>query len=102
MPLYTFICPNCGREEQRITHHDTHSVPCQCGETMHRQLPKKISATSYETKDARRGVQHPKGLNGQLKKRMRDHHDKYEIEEKIDNHGVDAMKKFGWDKKRKV
>lgn len=101
MPLYTFICPNCGHEEQRITGTDIHTLPCQCGGEMRRQLPQKISATTYVTKDQRRGVQQKKNLEAQLTKRMRDHHDRYEVEEKVEKHGTDDMQRFGWDKKRK-
>jgi hypothetical protein len=32
---------------------------------------------------------------------MRDHHDKYELAEKIDKHGMDDAKRNGWLKKVK-
>jgi hypothetical protein len=32
---------------------------------------------------------------------MNDHHDRYEIEEKIDRHGIDDAIRLGWTKKAK-
>ena len=79
----THICEICGRG------------------TLLRELPLNISSTTYEVKDKLRGIQHPKNLEKQLKVRMNNHHDRHEIEEKIDRHGLNDAKKFGWTKKVK-
>jgi hypothetical protein len=54
-----------------------------------------------ETRDAYRGVQVKKGLDQQLKKRYNDHHDRHELERKIDQHGLEDAVRSGWTKKVK-
>jgi hypothetical protein len=40
-------------------------------------------------------------LETELKQRMTEHHDKYELEEKIDKQGLDEAVRSGWTKKVK-
>ena len=76
--------------------------PCPQCETLNEpSLPATVSATVYETKDKYRGKSHMKNQDRLMKTRMREHHDRYEVFEKIDKHGMDDARKFGWDKKAK-
>lgn len=106
MPIFILKCNKCEfTQEKLIAVKDLkETVKCQkCTQgTLLRQLPRNISSITYETKDAHRGVQHRKGQKEMLTKRMREHHDRYEIEEKVDKFGLDAANKHGWVKKRKV
>lgn len=76
-------------------------IDCECGEKAKIQLPSSVHATNYEMKDASRGVQLPKGQAEQLKKRMHDHHNKYEIERKVDEFGIADSLRDGTIKKIK-
>lgn len=106
MPLFTLKCTECQNEQQKLLPVSvlTRTFECKICKKMSSeiQLPQGISSTTFVTKDPHRGVQQPKDLQQQLKKRMRDHHDKYEIDEKIDQHGIDEAKRHGWIKKRKL
>lgn len=100
MPLYNMVCANCTNKAEVIAKRDE-VIICDCGSEMERQLPTTVSTTTYETKDPRTGKQLKKNLDQQLKKRSSEHHDRYEIAEKIDKHGMDDAQKFGWIKKYK-
>lgn len=102
MPLFTFYCMGCDKTFQKILKNKDQEVICGCGDHLKAQMPQGISSTTMVVKDPHRGVQQPKDLQAQLKKRMRTHHDKYEIEEKIDQHGMDDAIRNGWTKKRKL
>lgn len=52
-------------------------------------------------RDSHRGIQLPKNQEARLKERMHNHHDKYEVAAKIDEHGMDEAKRNGWLKKAK-
>lgn len=100
MPVFIFRCPKCHSEQELITSVKTKEVECEmCDAMAVRQLPRKLTTTSYEMRDPHRGVQLPKGHEQSIKKRMREHHDQHELIEKIDKHGIDDAIKFGWDKK---
>lgn len=68
---------------------------------MERMLPSSLNTSVSEIRDKHRGTQVRKNLDAQLRDRMTKHHDRYELEEKIDRFGTDDAKKFGWDKKVK-
>jgi len=101
MPLYTFKCNDCGRETKKITSSTVGSIDCECGNFSFRQIPTSTNTMTYEMKDKHRGTSLQKDLDKKLKKRLVDHHDRYELEEKIDQHGTDDAQKFGWFKKVK-
>jgi hypothetical protein len=105
MAIYNYLCDKCEEKKRKIKSikefnpRDTH--PCDCGGTLNYELSSNSNSLTYETKDSFKGIDSVKGLDKQLKKRMRDHHDSYELEGKIDKHGMDDAKKFGWDRKIK-
>lgn len=76
-------------------------LPCDCGSESLRQLPQELSTSILEMRDPHRGVQLPKNQEARMKKRLHDHHDKYELAAKIDEHGMDEAKRNGWLKKAK-
>lgn len=101
MPIFKFTCANCEHEFKALLA-GWQTTPCEkCQKELYPNLPTTVSATTFETKDSYRGTQVKKGLDQQLKKRMNDHHDRYEIEEKIDRHGIDDAIRLGWTKKAK-
>lgn len=108
MPIFKFACKTCGYEEEKLVRRSgdatvyAYCAVCDGAPIMERQIPTTTSSITYETKDAHRGVQHRKNQKEMLTRRMRNHHDKYEIEEKIDRFGLDEAKKHGWLKKRKM
>ena len=101
MPVFKYVCPDCGKTHRKIHAIRKESYACDCGGVAVPELPTTTNSVTYETRDSRRGKQTRKGIDQQLTKRMRDHHNKYEIEEKIDKFGLDEAKKHGWDKKIK-
>lgn len=97
MPVFRFSCETCKAETRKITTNSTNEIKCECGETATRQIPESTTSIVMETKDKHRGVQLRKGHKEQLKKRMTEHHNKHELAEKIETHGIEDAKKFGWD-----
>lgn len=101
MPIYTYKC-ECGHEFKELLSKKEDTKVCQkCGENAKYQLPEIGNSVTYEAKDKYRGKQVKKGLENQLKERMVEHHDRYELEEKIDKHGLDEAVRSGWTKKVK-
>ena len=52
-------------------------------------------------RDKYRGVQLPKNQERRVRKRMKEHEEKYERAEKIDKQGLEASERMGWVKKKK-
>lgn len=103
MPLYTYRCEKCGFEEKILAKTSNgQSYTCASGDggLMMKQLPSNVNSITYVSGDPYRGTQVKKNLNKQLKERMTKHHDKYEIEEKIDRFGTDDAQQHNWFKKR--
>lgn len=100
MPKYNFLCDTCGREKEKICASSVTEADCGCGGKLKRLLPRSLSTTVMEMKDPYRGKQLPKGHQEKMRERFNQHHDKYEVEEKIDKYGQEDAQKFGWDKKR--
>lgn len=73
----------------------------KCGLSTNQLLSSGGASATFEMRDRNRGKQVKKGVEKQLKKRMVEHHNEYEVAEKIDKFGLDEAKKFGWDKKAK-
>lgn len=105
MPFYNYKCPSCGATKvdlKSMSEFDPNETfDCKCGDQLVYQMSDKINSTVYETKDHYRGVQLPKNQDKNLKERMREHHDKYELEEKIDKYGMKEAMRSGWLKKVK-
>jgi hypothetical protein len=64
-------------------------------------LPTELSTAVYELRDKARGVQLRKNQEQRMRKRMNDHHDRNEVAEKIDKHGMDDAVRNGWLKRIK-
>ncbi len=106
MPFYNYKCVECDTKKvdlKSMAEFDPEETQeCKvCGGDMAYQVSDKLNSTVYETKDHYRGVQLPKNQDKNLKERMREHHDKYELEEKIDKHGMKEAMRSGWLKKVK-
>ena len=73
----------------------------KCGAPVKALLPVDISTLTYELRDKARGTQLRKNQEQKMRKRMVEHHDRNELAEKIDKHGMDDAKRYGWLKKIK-
>lgn len=102
MPIFTFTCTQCKLEFKKLLKKSA-DVTCvgSCGYMLSPQLPTSVASVTREMKDPYRGVSHVKGQEQQMKARMRQHHDRHEVEAKIDEHGIDDALKHGWTKKVK-
>jgi predicted nucleic acid-binding Zn-ribbon protein len=98
--LRKFKCEKCGHEWSRLLKDQTSECP-RCGTSNQALLPVEVNSTIYETRDRYRGTQLRKNQERMMRKRMRDHHDRYELAEKIDKYGLDDAKRYGWLKKIK-
>jgi hypothetical protein len=96
MALWIYYCPECNSEFKKISTDVHETVPCKCGGEAILQLPSNISTDVMEMRDKVRGKQVKRNFEAKLKKRMKDHHDKYEIQEKIDKYGLDDAIRNGW------
>jgi predicted nucleic acid-binding Zn-ribbon protein len=100
MPLRKFKCNNCQAEWDRIIKGTNADCP-ECGLSANALLPTEISSATYEMRDKYRGTQIRKNQEQRMRKRMNDHHDKNEVAEKIDKHGMDDAVRNGWLKRIK-
>ena len=101
MPVFRFYCIGCDKEFKKLVKSKHSEVICGCGDHLKPQLPETVATVTKELRDPHRGVSLPKNHERTMKKRMNQHHDRYEVEQKIDEHGIDDARKFGWDKKVK-
>ena len=101
MPVFNYNCHKCSHEFKQLTRAGLVAECPECGTVVAQELPTGGMTRTLETKDAYRGKQLPKNLDRQLKSRMRNHADKYETADKIDEHGMDDAKRHGWTKKGK-
>jgi hypothetical protein len=99
MALRNYSC-KCGEEWQRL-HKDEDDTCPKCGRYARAKLPTELSTLVYELRDKSRGTQLRKNNEQKLRKRMNDHHDRNELAEKIDKHGMDDAQRNGWLKKVK-
>lgn len=100
MPLRKYKCNNCKHEWQRIQKGDNDDCP-KCGLSANAKLPTELNTAVYELRDKYRGTQLRKGQEQRMRKRMNDHHDRNEVAEKIDKHGMDDAVRNGWLKRIK-
>jgi len=101
MAVFKFECEHCKSVFKKLLPKKVDVIICECGKEAKLLLPSSATSTIYEMKDAQRGKQIPKDQDKKLKTRMHDHIQRYETEEKIDQHGADEMIRNGWDKKIK-
>lgn len=103
MPVFRYKCSSCGQEWRDITsgaNSSSHCPKCNALET-NVKMPSGGATVVYEIKDKHRGKQIKKGIEKQLKARMTEYSDRYELAEKIDKYGLNEAKKHGWLKKLK-
>lgn len=100
MAVYSFKCTKCELAYKDLikdlTKFDDHSPCPDCGTPNHFLAPSGAATLVYETKDKSRGIQLKRGQDKQLKERMRKHHDKYELADKIDQFGTASAERHGW------
>ncbi len=101
MPLRKFKCSHCSHEWQRILTGKQGADCPECGEQNKALLPTELSTAVYELRDKSRGTQLRKGQEQRMRKRMNDHHDRNEVADKIDKHGMDDAVRNGWLKRIK-
>lgn len=99
MALRKFKCTSCEHEWSRLKVQED-ACP-KCSTQTKASLPIEISSTVYEMRDKYRGSQVKKNQEQKMRKRMNDHHDRYELAEKIDKYGLEDAKRYGWLKKVK-
>jgi predicted nucleic acid-binding Zn-ribbon protein len=100
MALRNYKCESCEHEWKRIQQ-GTYSACPKCGLVNIAALPTEINTLTYEMKDKHQGKQLRKGQEQKMRKRMNDHHDRNEVAEKIDKHGMDDAQRHGWLKRMK-
>ncbi len=100
MPTFRFKCvdPKCAIETKKIVSSDIDAIYCECGNFAAKMITTNASSTIYETK-GRKSIK--RGVEKDLSKRSKEHHNEYELAEKIDKYGKDEAIRNGWDKKIK-
>lgn len=103
MALYTYKCPKCNEEQKVLcsVEDKPSSLPCKCGENAEYQLPSTGNSITYETKDKYQGKQTKKNQETQMKERMHQHINEYELAERIDKYGLNEAERTGILKKVK-
>lgn len=96
-----FNCQNCGTEFKAITTPNKDKSCPKCGTICTPALPKNGIVEVMETLDQFRGTKAAKNLDKMLKQRKHEHHEKYEISEKVDKWGMDEAVQNGWLKAQK-
>lgn len=100
MALRNYKCKNCTHEWKRIQQADNADCP-KCGLVNIALLPTELNTLTYEMRDKYTGKQIRKNQEQKMRKRMNDHHDRNEVAEKIDKHGMDDAVRNGWLKRIK-
>jgi putative FmdB family regulatory protein len=101
MPSFKYICKECGHSYKDLAKHDELIKCPKCGHENTPSLPSEMSSAVMQTLDPNRGKQVRKGVSAELKDRMNRHHDRYEVAEKIDKHGIKDAVRNGWVNKAK-
>lgn len=102
MPVYNYHCHVCCIEYSDLQKSSDDLSPCpQCERKNESQLPTGGHTVVYETGDKNRNKQVKKNVQKELRERMVNHHDNYELQEKIDRYGYNEAKRHGWLKRVK-
>lgn len=106
MPAFILKCRSCDRSFKKLanTREDAKKVEhnCECGGGRYElQLSSNVSTMVYETRSRYHGKSVRKNIEKTMKHRSKDHARKYELEERIDKHGLDEAVKDGLTKKIK-
>lgn len=100
MPTFNYEC-QCGESYSELAKADEKIKCPKCGTENLPKLPKGGAMQVMETRDRYRGKQVRKNNEALMKDRMNRHHDKHEVQEKIDKFGLNDAIKHGWLKKAK-
>lgn len=60
------------------------------------KIPAAPASSKITEKDPVRGKHIKRGVTEELKKRSHEHFQKYEIDDLIEEHGINSAKDFGW------
>lgn len=102
MPVFRFACLLCDDSWKKLlSKRSDIKCPGGCNRMISPELTSEVASVTKELRDPHRGVSLEKGHDKMMKKRMNQHHDKYDAERKIDEFGIDDAKRLGWDKKVK-
>lgn len=101
MPRYRYVSEDGDEIFKFVPYSQRKDEVEENGKTYKLQMPKNVGSMVMETKDEYRGKKQRKDLNKKLRERMINHHDRYEIAEKIDKHGLNEAEQQGWTKKIK-
>lgn len=102
MAVFKYKCKMCPHEYKDMA--KSKDIPKACPECQYfneATLPSGGATVIFEMGDKHRGKQVRKDIQKTLKRRMTERHDRYELAEKIDKHGMDTAKRNGWLKKLK-
>lgn len=98
MPIYNYRCEGCGREKQEFRPINT-SIPgpnCDECKVEMEKIPSVPMPTIIHEKAGQKGKNVRRGVTTQLKERSHEHFVKHEMDDLIQEHGVNNAKDFGW------
>lgn len=101
MPVFNFKCEQCEREWKDLVKAGENSNCPNCKKEVPSLMPKAASTVVMETPSKLQGKKIVKGIDKMLKDRSDQHLRKYELADRIDEHGLDDAKRLGWLKKIK-
>lgn len=98
MPIYVYRCMKCGKETKEYRSMSSKKTPPKCSEcrTEMKKVPGKPSGAIITEKDKVRGRHFKRDVTEELKKRSHEHFVNNEMDDLIQEHGVDSAKDFGW------
>jgi hypothetical protein len=96
MAKYTFHCEKCDSSKQRFTSASVKEVVCDCGGTMHRQMPNIALQRVTETVDSYTGVTRDQDHDDLTKNRRDDHYWTVEVPRLIETCSIETSLENGW------
>ena len=98
MPKYRYKCPKCNTEIQKLASIKDRTMPCECGNTMNRQMPKLKSPKVTEVVDKYSNKKHIEDQDRVRETRKLDYYWKHEVPKLVDSgiYGLDTMIQQGW------
>lgn len=98
MPKYTYVCRKCKKELQKFASIKDKTIPCDCGDTMNRQMPKLKAPKVTETVDKYTNKKHLDDQDNIRKERKLDYYWKHEVPKMVDSgtYSLETMLDQGW------
>ena len=97
MPKYYFSCKACQLKIHKYVSHDTSTLPCECGENMHRLMPNLDGLTEVrEIIDPYLNKTHLKDQKSIISDRKEQHYWEVEVPRLVEKYSLETCLEQKW------